>query len=119
MGEKSRVLTKIFVGLKARKKGVKNVGDFSSKVMVWTPAQEAYWEGVKDRPVFKELVDRLGLEASKTVEQDRNERIAARVEGWVDQLGLAPVERMRVILPRASIFGEVDLSWVKEGDCPF
>lgn len=83
-----------------------------------TPRQQIYWDKFQTKPVGKELVDRLGLEVIESEEFKRNKKIEERVDLIIDQISMAPKEKRRVMKPRGP-FDQVDLSWVKPGECPF
>jgi hypothetical protein len=83
-----------------------------------TPKQEKFLEEFLSRPVGARIFEVFGLETIASKEQLRNEEIVRRVEGFLEQQGLAPKEPRRVEVDRKP-WDAPDLSGYKEGECPF
>lgn len=83
-----------------------------------TPRQQTYWEKLQERPSMQMAIKRLGLEIVESSEYRRNVEIEKRAAMIIDQIELAPKQKRHVIKARLP-WEPVDLSWVKDGQCPF
>lgn len=83
-----------------------------------TPAQKLMLSRAQSHPKISVLISRLDLIVTPSPEFQRNEKIAERIDGLIEQIRMAPQRPRKITYPRKP-WDEPDLSNVRAGECPF